>query len=378
MYEDIIDFIRNIYNTDGLIPLHEPKFQGREKEYLLNCIDSTFVSSVGEYVDRFEKDIATYTGAKHAVAVVNGTSALHLALLLSGVKPGMEVLVQPFTFIATINAIKYCGAEPVFIDIEKSTMGLCPEKLKSFLKNNTYRKNGQCINKLSKKPIAACVPMHTFGHPVNIEQLIEVCSEENITIVEDAAESLGSLYKNTHTGRYGLMGILSFNGNKIITTGGGGMIITDDADKADLAKHLSTQAKLPHAWEYEHDYTGFNYRMPNINAALGCAQMEKLDEFVLKKRNLAKRYESFFREKGIDFIIEPSGARSNYWLNAIILKSKEEKDMMLRITNRSKILTRPAWKLMHFLRMYKNSIRGDLSQAEYMADRVINIPSSIP
>jgi len=373
----IINFIKELYEKD-VVGLHEPLFVGNEKKYVLNAIESTFVSSVGEYVNEFERKIEEYTGAKYAVATVNGTSALHIALLLSGVEENTEVITQPLTFVATCNAIKYCGAEPVFIDVDLDTLGMSYESLEYFLKKFVeLDKNGNPINKETKRRITACVPMHTFGHPVKIDQIVELCNKYNIPVVEDAAESLGSFYKSKHIGTFGKLGILSFNGNKIITTGGGGMILTNDEDLAKRAKHLTTTAKVPHPYEYFHDEVGYNYRMPNINAALGLAQMEKLEMFIDIKRKIANEYKNFFDKLGIKFFTEPKNSRSNYWLNTIFLADKKERDKFLEITNKNGIQTRPVWTLMYKLPMYKNCFKVDTPNAEYIEERVVNIPSGI-
>jgi len=378
MCNNFVDFVRSIYQSDDFIPLHEPRFLGNEKKYINECIDSTFVSSVGKFVDLFEENIAKYTGAKHAVACVNGTAALYIALILSDVNQDCEVITQPLTFIATANAISYTGAKPVFIDIEKDSMGLSPEKLNEYLSENTSTDNdGNCINKKTKKIIKACVPMHTFGHPARIDEINQICDKYNIVLIEDAAESLGSFYKEKHTGTYGKFGTLSFNGNKTITTGGGGMILTNDTELAQKAKHLTTQAKVPHKWEYVHDYVGYNYRLPNINAALGVAQLEQLPEFIAKKRKLASKYKDFFASTEIEFVKEPLNSKSNYWLNTIILPDKEQRDLFLKFTNEKGIMTRPAWELMNNLKMYKNSQVENIENSLFLADRIINIPSSI-
>ena len=377
MFENVINFIQETYQTKDFIPLHEPKFIGNEKKYLTECIDSTFVSSVGKFVDEFEEKIASYTGAKYAVATSNGTSALHISLILANVEQDDEVLTQPLTFVATCNAISYCGAKPLFIDVDKETMGLSPIALKEFLDNNTTVKNQQCINNKSGKVIKVCVPMHTFGHPCKIDEIKDICDQYHIDLIEDAAESLGSFYKNKHTGTFGKMGVMSFNGNKIITAGGGGCIITDDEDLAKKAKHLTTTAKVPHKWEYAHDMVGYNYRMPNLNAALLVAQLENLDNFIDKKRKLADMYGEFF--KGIDcrFVKEPAESSSNYWLNAIIFNNKRQRDIFLNESNTQGVMTRPIWTLMNELPMFKDAQCGDLTNSEWLEDRVVNIPSSV-
>jgi len=378
MYNDVIKFIRKIFNEPKeSISLHAPCFIGNEKKYLSECIDSTYVSSVGKFVDRFEEMIAEYTDAKKAVVCVNGTNALHLALILTGVESGNEIITQPLTFIATLNAVSYCGAYPVFIDVDRDTMGLSPVKMKKWLEENVEIKNNACFNKSTKRRIKACVPMHTFGHPVYLDELISICNEYHIELIEDAAESLGSFYKGRHTGTFGKIGVLSFNGNKTITTGGGGMLLFNDDILAGKAKHLTTQAKVPHRWEFVHDQIGYNYRMPNINAALGCAQMEKIKEFIANKRELAQKYIDFFRDTEIKFFVEPKDCSSNYWLNVVILENREERDKFLTYTNDNGVMTRPVWQLMNRLPMFKNCQHGDLNNAEWFEDRIVNIPSSV-
>lgn len=377
MFKETINFIRELYNTNDFIPLHEPRFVGNEKKYLEECIDSTFVSSVGKFVDQFELEVANFTGAKYAIATVNGTSALHIALLLAGVEKNDEVITQPLTFVATCNALSYIGAHPVFVDVDKDTLGLSPEKLEHFLVNNVEVINGQCINKTTKRKIKAVVPMHTFGLPINMEALLNVCKKFKLEVVEDAAESLGSYYKKKHTGTFGLLGVLSFNGNKTITTGGGGMIITNDATLAQKAKHITTTAKIPHRWDFEHDMVAYNYRLPNLNAALGCAQMESLPKFIKSKRDLASRYSVFFNNKTQHFIQEPNNTNSNYWLNALILEDKKERNAFLDETNDNGVMTRPIWKLMNNLSIYSSCQTGDLENCTWLVDRIVNIPSSV-
>jgi aminotransferase in exopolysaccharide biosynthesis len=374
--KNFVDFVRDIYNTKHFIPLHEPKFLGNEKKYVNECIDSTFVSSVGKFVDQFEKNIAEYTGAHYAVAAVNGTAALHLALILAGVRKEEEVISQPLTFVATANAISYTGAQPVFVDVDMDTLGMSPEKLEQFLQNNTRVQNGFTYNKKTNRLIRACIPMHTFGHPCKIDQIVEICNRYNIKVIEDAAESLGSFYKGTHTGTFGDIGVLSFNGNKTITTGGGGMIITDDEQLAKLAKHLTTQAKAPHRWEYIHDRIGYNYRLTNIAAALGVAQLETLEKIIENKRDTAQKYEDFFDKSSWTFFKEPNDSRSNYWLNIIMVHNKKERDEFLDYTNNNGVMTRPVWRLMNKLDMFKGCQTGNLENAEWLEKRVVNIPSS--
>lgn len=377
MYSDLIKFIRQTYKTDDFLPLHEPVFFGNEKKYLNECIDSTFVSSVGKFVDRFEVMMAEYTGAKYAIATVNGTAALHIALQLAGADKNSEVITQPLSFVATCNAISYCGAKPVFVDVDKETMGLSPESLLLFLQEQTEQRADGCYNKTTGNRISVVLPMHTFGHPCRIDEVAAICDEYNIVLVEDAAESLGSFYKNKHTGTFGRIGAFSFNGNKTITTGGGGMIVTNDEVLAKRAKHITTTAKVPHAYEFIHDEIGYNYRMPNINAALGCAQMETLAVILENKRELALAYESFFESHDIEFIKEPESAKANYWLNAVVLGNKKKRDEFLKVTNEAGIMTRPIWQLMSRLEMFKSCQAGDLTNAYWLEERVVNIPSGV-
>lgn len=379
MYEDVVAFIRSIYQTDEFIPLHAPRFDGNEKTYLTHCIDSTFVSSVGEYVTRFEKMCAAYTGSKHAVVTVNGTSALHVALELSGVNQCDEVLTQALTFVATANAITYCGASPFFIDVDLDSLSLSPDKLECFFKEHTTLKDdGHSYNTLTGRRIAACVPMHTFGLPGRIEKIVNICNQYNVNVVEDAAESLGSFYQKKHTGTFGVAGVLSFNGNKIITTGGGGMILSGDDNFAHRARHITTTGKKPHAWEYVHDTLAYNYRMPNVNAALGCAQLEQMDTFLESKRKIASLYRDFFEQQGIRCISERQGTSANYWLNGIILETPEEKERFLKETNERGVMTRPIWKLMSDLPMFNQNLAYvDLENSKWLEGRVVNIPSSV-
>jgi aminotransferase in exopolysaccharide biosynthesis len=377
MFEDIITFIQKTYKTTEFIPLHEPKFIGNEKKYINECIDSTFVSSVGKFVDQFEEEISEYTGAKYAVATSNGTSALHIALLLSGVTDNNEVITQPLTFVATCNAINYCGANPIFVDVDRNTMGLSPYALKIFLEQNTIVNNQQCINNKTGRVIRACIPVHTFGHACKIDEIADICKAHHIVLIEDAAESLGTKYHGKHTGTFGQMGVMSFNGNKIITAGGGGCIVTNDEELAKKAKHLTTTAKIPHKWKYTHDMVGYNYRMPNLNAALLVAQLENLDKFLMQKRDLAEKYADFFDDTNYTFIRELQNSQSNYWLNAIVLKDKQQRDLFLSETDAKSVMTRPIWTLMNKLTMFKNSQCGDLSNSEWLEQRVVNIPSSV-
>lgn len=373
----VVDFARTIYG-EGFIPLHRPVFEGNEKQYLIDCIDSNFVSSVGARVTEFEQRMAAFTGAKYAVATVNGTAALHVGLMLAGVERGDEVLSQALTFIATCNALTYAGAHAVFVDVDRETLGMSPEALRSFLEAHVTRKNGQAFNKQTGRRIAACVPMHTFGLPCRIEAIAALCDEYGIALVEDAAESLGSYVGSRHTGTFGKLATLSFNGNKVITTGGGGMIITDDEDLAKRAKHMTTTAKIPHPYEFVHDMTAYNYRMPNLNAALGCAQMEALPRFLEIKADVARRYGEFFDAHGVTFMRSPAGTTSNYWLNAIVLDSLAERDAFLGYTNAQGVMTRPIWRLMTRLEMYKDCQHDGLENSRWLEDRVVNLPSSVP
>lgn len=377
MFQETVDFIQNTFNTKEFIPLHEPRFIGNEKKYLNECIDSTFVSSVGKFVDKFEQKISEYTGAKYAIATSNGTSALHISLLLSGVIAEDEVVTQPLTFIATCNAIDYCNAKPLFIDVDRDTMALSPKALEIFLRENTTQKNGLCINNTTSKVIRACVPMHTFGHACRIDEIADICETHNIALVEDAAESLGSYYKGKHTGTFGKISAISFNGNKIITSGGGGCIITNDEDLAKKAKHITTTAKVPHKWEYTHDTIAFNYRMPNLNAALLVAQLENLDMYLENKRELSKKYKAFFEAQEFDFALEPQDSQSNHWLHAVILKDRVQRDAFLEFTNARGVMTRPIWTLMNKLEMFKDAQCSDLNNSEWLEARVVNIPSSV-
>ena len=376
--DQVIAAIRTVIST-GPAVLHEPSFNGNEWLYLKECLDSTFVSSVGKFVDRFEADLASFTGATYAVAVVNGTAALHIALKLAGVKSGDEVLIPALTFVATANAVTYCGAVPHFVDSEERTLGIDAPKLRDYLQNHTEQRAGQCVNRATDRIIRAIVPMHTFGHPADIDGLLGVAHDFNLALVEDAAESLGSYYHGQHTGSFGLMGTLSFNGNKTITTGGGGAILTNDPELARHAKHLTTTAKQPHAWEYRHEEIGYNYRMPNINAALGCAQLEQLTTMLAAKWELCQRYRAALDVvEGVTLMAEPDQCQSNYWLQTLVLdpEQADQRDALLLATNNAGIMTRPAWTLMHELTPFKECPRMDLSLAHSLFQRLINIPSS--
>jgi aminotransferase in exopolysaccharide biosynthesis len=378
MFDNFISYMRDLYSTKKSIPLHAPKFNGNEKKYILSAIDSTFVSSVGEFVDRFENAIAEYTGSKYAIATNNGTSALHIALKLSGVEDNSEVITQPLTFVATCNAIRYCNAEPIFVDVDKKNLGLSSRSLELFLQDYAeIRDDGHCWNKKSNKKITACLPMHTFGLPADIDSIKVICDKYNIALVEDTAESLGSNYKGKHTGTIGKMAAISFNGNKIITTGGGGMILTNNEELAFRAKHITTTAKISNKWFYEHDEVGYNYRLPNINAALGLAQTELLSYYVERKRWLAKQYQEWGRSNGFNFVKESLDSRSNYWLNTIVTNNQNERDILLQETNDNGIMTRPVWTPMHQLPIYSKCQRAELPNTEWLFNRLVNVPSGI-
>jgi perosamine synthetase len=376
--DKIVSAIQSVVGV-GPVGLHEPNFEGNEWIYVKECIDTTFVSSIGKFVDRFENDLATYTGAKHAVAVVNGTAALHIALLLAGVQVNDEVLLPSMTFIATANAITYCGATPHFVDSEDTTLGIASSKLRNYLQVHTEQHNGQCVNIATGQVIRAMVPMHTFGHPVDIDGLLALSHDFNIVLVEDAAESLGSVYNGYHTGTFGLMGTLSFNGNKTITTGGGGAILTNNSIIAQRAKHITTTARMPHAWELVHDEIGYNFRLPNLNAALGCAQLEQLPDKLIAKRALFKKYQTAFAPiEGVNLISEPTQCQSNYWLQTIMLNADQahQRDAILHATNQAELMTRPVWRLLHHLTPFANCPSMCLAMAEHLEKRLINIPSS--
>jgi aminotransferase in exopolysaccharide biosynthesis len=378
MFDYLAKFIQDKYRTNSFIPLHEPRFIGKEKEFVSQTIDSTFVSSVGQYVNQFEEDIAKYTGSKRAIAIVNGTSALHLSMLMAGVKPGDYVITQALTFVATCNAIHYCQAEPILIDVDKKTLGLSPIALEAWLEENAFVDIDQvCKLKNSKRAIKACIPMHTFGHPVEIDTLAKICNVWKLAMIEDAAESLGSLFKDTHTGTFGLMGTLSFNGNKIITTGGGGAILCNE-ELYLKGKHLSTTAKKPNDIHFVHDEVGFNYRLPNINAALGCAQLESINLFVTQKRQLAEEYAQLLKNSNLEFFKEPKNCRSNYWLNTIICHDESQRNELLNYMNSREIMTRPVWTPMNKLPMFKSSISDSLQNTLWLEERIVNIPSSPP
>lgn len=373
-----VDFARSIFGAEGFIPLHRPVFEGNEKAYLVECIESNFVSSVGAKVVEFEQQVATFTGARFAIATVNGTAALHAALLLAGVQRGDEVLSQALTFIATCNALSYAGAHPVFVDVDRDTMGMSPGAMLRFLKQHVQVRNGLAYNKSTGRRIAACVPMHTFGLPCRIEEIAAICAEWGIALIEDAAESLGSYVGTRHTGTFGAFGTLSFNGNKVITTGGGGMIITNDEALAKRAKHITTTAKIPHPFEFVHDEVGYNYRLPNLNAALGCAQMERLPWMLGIKWQIAEQYRSFFESLGIQMAAALPGCKANNWLNAIVLADKAERDAFLAYTNAQGVMTRPIWRLMTELPMFASCQHDGLENSRWLEERVVNVPSSVP
>ena len=376
MIQHLVNFVRDFFQTDDCIPLHAPIFGGKERQNVLETIESTFVSSVGDFVNRFESEVASYSGAENAIATVNGTAALHTALILAGVQRGDLIITQPLTFVATCNAISYCGAEPVFIDVDAGTMGLSAKALTEWLEENAeICDDGLCRLSANKRIIRACVPMHTFGHPVDIEGLLAVSDKWRLALVEDASESLGSFYGGRHTGTFGSSGVLSFNGNKIITTGGGGMILTS-SHLGERARHITTTAKRPHLYEYVHDEVAFNYRLPNLNAALGCAQLEQIENFVASKRALAEQYKILFAGSSMEFVCEPENCRSNYWLSAVICEDRGQRDELLRETNKVGVMTRPIWGLMHHSKMFHQCLKGDLSNAERLGALVVSLPSS--
>ena len=373
---DTINFIRSIYNTKDSIHLHEPRFVGNERKYLLDAMDSTLVSQIGPYVDRFENDMSLFTGTKKAVAVANGTCALQVALRLAGVQNNDEVLTQALTFVATANSISYLGANPVFIDVDLDTMGLSPKSLKEFLNQNAEIRDDGSYNKKTGKRFSACLPMHTFGFMCRIDEIVEICDKWNIPVIEDAAEALGSQYKGQSCGSFGLLSAFSLNGNKIITSGGGGAITTNNIDIGNQAKHLTTTAKIPHQWEYTHDQVGYNFRMPNLNAALACAQLEQIEIMKKSKNNIYNQYKSFLKNKGLKLVDIPKNTDWNYWLMSILLDNKKDRDIFLEETNNKGINTRPIWTLMYHLPMYQNSQRDSQENAEYLEQRIVNLPSS--
>ena len=376
-FRAVVDLVRSTHG-DGFIPLHRPVFEGNERQYLVDCIDSNFVSSVGAKVVEFEQHISAFTGAKYAIATVNGTAALHVALQLAGVERDDEVITQALTFIATCNAVSYTGAHPVFVDVDRDTLGMSPAALRHFLETHAERRDGGCFNKGSGRRIAACVPMHTFGIPLRIAEIVAICDDYGISVVEDAAESLGSWVGERHTGTFGRLATLSFNGNKVITTGGGGMIVTDDEAIAKRAKHLTTTAKIPHPYEFVHDEVGYNYRLPNLNAALGCAQMELLPRMLEIKAEVAARYRKFFAGTDVRFVEPLPGTTANWWLNAIVLDSEADRDALLDYTNSREVMTRPIWRLMSRLPMFQHCQHDGLENSRWLEARVVNLPSSVP
>ena len=377
MFESLVEFIRDTYRTSEFIPLHAPTFAGREREYVNETLDSTFVSSVGGFVDRFEKDIQQFTGTARAVATVNGTAALHTALYMAGVKNGDLVITQALTFVATCNALFHMGVKPVFLDVSRNSLGLCPLATQTWLEANAeLNSHGQCHHKASGTRISAVVPMHTFGHPIELDEMIAVCNKWNLPIVEDAAESLGSLYKGEHAGTLGDFGALSFNGNKIITTGSGGMVLCRSEEDGERTKHVTTTAKVEHPYEFYHDEPGFNYRLSNLNAALGCAQMESLPLFLQQKRTLAHHYAAYFADNPLQFVDQPEYAESNFWLNAVICPDSDMRERLLQETNANGVMTRPIWKLMHRLPMFADALRDDLEISEWVEAHLVNLPSS--
>jgi aminotransferase in exopolysaccharide biosynthesis len=377
MTKAIVEFVRSIYETTEFIPLHAPTFDGNELDYVSQTIKSTFVSSVGKFVDDFEHSIEAFTKTNKAVATVNGTAALHTALYMAGVERGDLVITQALTFVATCNSLYHMGAAPIFVDVSKVSLGLCPKAVDAYLEENAIVDERGCIHKKTQQRIRAVMPMHTFGHPVELDELAVVCQKWRLVLVEDAAESLGSFYKGKHTGTIGEFGALSFNGNKIITTGGGGMVLCRDQQEGVHTKHITTTAKVPHPYEFYHDEPGFNYRMPNLNAALGCAQMESISSYVERKRYLASLYEDFFNGSSFEFVKEPEYATSNYWLNAVICDSEQSRNALLDETNAQGVMTRPVWKLMSRLPMYEGALKGRLGVSEFLEERLVNLPSSV-
>ena len=378
MYREFVRFVRELYGSDEFIPLHAPVFKGNEKRYLNKTIDSTFVSSVGPFVDQFEQSVADFTRAKYAIATVNGTAALHVALQLAGVDRESEVITQSLAFVATCNAIRYCDAIPVFVDVDMSTLGLSPASLAKFLGETCeMRDDGNCWNKKTNRRVSACLPMHTFGLPVELDEIKQICEQHRIALVEDAAESLGSLYKDRHTGLTGKTAAISFNGNKIITTGGGGVVLTNDESLARQAKHITTTAKIPHQWDFIHDEVAYNYRLPNLNAALGVAQMECLSDYLINKRETAEAYQQWGGEQGVQFVREPVNSRSNYWLNVLITEKRQERDMLLETTNVAGVMTRPCWTPMHRLQINQDCMSTEMRNTDWIFDRLVNVPSSV-
>lgn len=376
-FDGLLGLVAEIYGPSPT-PLHRPIFEGNERQFLVDCIDSNFVSSIGERVTEFESKVAAFVGVEYAVATVNGTAALHAALMVAGVERGDEVLSQALTFVATCNAISYIGARPVFIDVDPDTLGMSPVALRRWLARNARLENGRAVNATTGARLAACVPMHTFGLPCRVGEISVICEEYGVVLIEDAAESLGSYVNGRHTGTFGRMAVLSFNGNKIITTGGGGMVITNDKELARRAKHLTTTSKVSHPYRFMHDEVGYNYRLPNLNAALGCAQMEKLPTMLEIKSEISMRYRDFCAAYGFQYVDAPPDTQPNYWLNAIQLEDRAECDDFLEYSNSQGIMTRPIWQLMSDLEMFRDCQHDGLEQSRWLADRVINLPSSVP
>ena len=378
MGKKLIQFIRNLFQSEDLIPLHEPFFDEEEKEFLIKAMDSTFVSSTGPLVNQFEKEIAKFTGSKYAIATSNGSSALHTALILEGVSKGEEVLTQSLTFVATVNAIHYCGALPVFLDVDKKNLGLSASSLEEFLEEyGEIRDDGFCWNISTGKKISACLPMHTYGLSLEIQKIKVICNKFNIPLIEDAAESLGTKIDNSHSGTFGDIGVLSFNGNKIMTTGGGGMILTNDENKASRARHLTTTARIEDGRNFDHDEVGFNYRLPNLNASLGLAQIKKMPLFIKEKREIASCYQQWGKENGFEFLEESENTESNYWLNTLVSKDLNERDHLLKETNEAQVMTRPAWKPMHLLSFNSQFQTDSLINTQWLFERIVNVPSSV-
>ena len=376
LQQQLSEFVRSIYQTNDFIPLHAPTFGELEKSNVLDTIESTFVSSVGKFVDEFEQRMQAFTGATRAIATVNGTAALHTALYMAGVERGDFVITQALTFVATCNAMYHMGAEPIFVDVAPSTLGLCPKALEAYLSEHARLDGERCVHKDTGRAIRAVVPMHTFGHPVHLNEMKQLCDKWHLVLIEDAAESLGSYYQGQHTGTIGQLAALSFNGNKIITTGGGGMVLCANEELGKRTKHVTTTAKVPHPYEFYHDEPGFNYRLPNLNAALGCAQMQQLPKFLEQKRQLAARYREFFTGTAFTFVDEPAHGQSNFWLNAILCEDKQARNELLESQNAAGIMCRPIWQLMHRLPMFAASPRGPLTVSEDIEARLVNIPSS--
>jgi aminotransferase in exopolysaccharide biosynthesis len=376
-HKEIVVYIKKLYPDMNPVLLHCPEFLGNEKKYLAECIDTKYVSYVGHFVADMENKIKDITGSKYAVALVNGTAALHMLLLAVGVKPGDEIITQSLSFAATAAAIVHAGGVPIFVDVERETLGMSPESLDRFLRENTETKDGECINRKTGKQIKAVIPMHTFGHPVRIDTIKKICDKYSLMLIEDAAEALGSFYQRKHTGTFGKAAILSFNGNKLVTTGGGGMVITDDESIANRVRYISTTAKRPHRWEFYHDEVGYNLRMPSLNAAVGLAQLEYLDTILSNKRETSQLYKQYFASIGTPFVTEPPEAKSNYWLNAILFNDRVERDTFLEYSNDNGVQTRPAWTLLHKLPPYQHCQHTETPNAEYIEDRLVNIPSSV-